>query len=114
MTIDMARLGTRIRRTREAAGLSQTQVAEMIGVSQPTYSRLETGTSPTLDGGDLVLLADALGVRAASLIGVQQIEEDARIAARTDGSSAAMDSMREYLYAYLELDAYLTDRGVAK
>jgi hypothetical protein len=35
------------------------------------------------------------------------------MAARTGGSAAAMAAMSEKLLAYLELDAYLTDQGIA-
>lgn len=33
---------------------------------------------------------------------------------RTDGTASPMATMRERLYAYLELDAYLTDQGIAR
>jgi hypothetical protein len=41
------------------------------------------------------------------------MRQRARYAARTDGSSSAMVTMREKLYAYLELDFYLTSQGIA-
>ena len=59
-------------------------------------------------------LADLFGVRAAAINGLAQVRERARFAARTDGTSSSMVAMRERLYAYLELDAYLTDQGVSR
>lgn len=110
--MDLVALGHRVQQARDAAKLSQTQAGKVIGLSQPTYSRIETGDRP-LKGYELVQLADRFGVRAASIAGLGPVQARARYAARTDGSGASMDTMREKLYAYLELDAYLTDQGIA-
>lgn len=112
MIVDHAALGRRIRELREAASLPQAAAAEALGISQPTYSRIESGER-ALAGDELVTLADLFGVRAAAIVGLPALRERARSAARTDGSSAAMDTMRERLYDYLELDAYLTSQGIA-
>ena len=53
------------------------------------------------------------GIRAAALTGLDAVRQRARHAARTDGSCSAMVTMREKLYAYLELDAYLTSQQIA-
>lgn len=112
MIVDHVMLGRRIREVREAEGISQVAAAEALEISQPTYSRVESGERP-LAGDELVILADLFGVRAAAITGLPQLQQRARYAARTDGSSAAMETMREKLYAYLELDAYLTSQGIA-
>ncbi|WP_426560401.1 helix-turn-helix domain-containing protein [Angustibacter sp. McL0619] len=104
-------LATQVKHAREAAGVSQEDVALAIGVSQPTYSRIEQGSRP-LKGDELILLADRLGVRVAAITGVLRVREQARFAARTDGTSSAMAAMRERLYAYLELDDYLRGIGL--
>lgn len=109
--VDHVALGRRLREVREAANVSQDEARAVIGVSQPTYSRLEAGTRP-LKGDELVLLADRFGVRAAVITGVAELRERVRYAARTDGSEPQMAGMREKLHAYLELDAYLTDQGI--
>lgn len=109
--VDHATLGRRLREVREAARVSQREAADAIGVSQPTYSRLEQGSRP-LKGDELVVLADLFGVRAAAITGGAQIRSRARVAARTDGTESSMATMRERLYAYLELDEYLTEQGV--
>lgn len=112
MIIDHAALGRRIRELREAKTISQAAAAAALEVSQPTYSRIESGERP-LAGDELVILADLFGIRAAALTGLPAVRRRARQAARTDGSSSAMATMADKLYAYLELDAYLTAQGIA-
>lgn len=111
MDVDMVALGQRVRGLREAAGISQDRARTVIGVSQPTYSRIEAGARP-LKGDELVALADLFGVRASAISGIAQVRDRARFAARTDGTSPSMAAMRDRLYASLELDAYLSDQGI--
>lgn len=113
MMLDSVDVGRRLREVRDAAGVSQETAANAIEVSQATYSRLESGER-VLKGDELVVLADTFGVRAAAITGAVEVREQARFAARTDGSASAMVSMREKLYAYLELDAYLAGQGIAR
>jgi transcriptional regulator with XRE-family HTH domain len=56
------RLGTELRETRLAAGVSQRRLAEATGVSQPAISRLEHGRLP-MAVDSLALLCAALGSR---------------------------------------------------
>ncbi|MHB1800046.1 MAG: helix-turn-helix domain-containing protein [Actinomycetes bacterium] len=105
-------LPERIREVREELGISQSRAAEALGISQPSYSRVEDG-SRTLKGDELVRLADLFGVRAAAITGVLAVRERARYAARTDGSQVEMTAMRAKLYAYLELYDYLTQQGIS-
>lgn len=112
MDLDMASLGRRIKELRLGKGVDQAAAAAAIGVSQPSYSRIESGQR-RLKGSELVQLADYFQVRAAALTGVPQVQDRVRMAARTDGSSPAMTAMSEKVIAYLELDAYLTDQGIA-
>lgn len=113
MESNMVVLGQRVREVREAVGISQDQARQAIGVSQPTYSRIEAG-SRALKGDELVLLADCFGVRAAAISGLAQVRDRARFAARTDGSYSPMGTMKDRLYAYLELDGYLNGQGIAQ
>ncbi len=110
--INSVTLGQRIRDVRELAGVPQVTAAAALDISQPTYSRIESGERPPA-GDELVILADLFGVRAAALVGLPALRDRARYVARTDGSPAAMTTMRDRLYAYLELDAYLTSQGIA-
>ncbi len=113
MDVDRKELGRRVREAREAAGVSQDEARKAIDVSQPTYSRIESGDR-VLKGDELVQLADCFGVRAAAITGLAEVRERARFAARTDGRNSPMGTMRERLYAYLELDSYLTSQGIAE
>lgn len=112
MQTDMRKLGRRLREARVAAGVSQDTACNAIGVSQPTYFRIESGDRP-LKGDELVQLADCFGIRAAAITGLDEVRERVRFAARTDGDSCPMTVMRERLYAYLELDSYLSSQGIA-
>lgn len=111
-SMDQAVLGRRLRIAREARVISQTMAGDALGLSQPTYARIELGKR-ALAGDELVVLADMFGVRAASITGLAQVSERAIYAARTDGNNSPMAEMRERLYTCLELDAYLSDQGVA-
>lgn len=55
------RVGLEVKARREAAGLSQRQLAEIVGIRQPNIARLEAGdVLPTL--GTLDRIANALGL----------------------------------------------------
>lgn len=61
-----ARFKANIRRERLERGLTQSQVARAIGVTQPTYQQMETG--PHLLGFEtIVRIADALGLEPGRL-----------------------------------------------
>lgn len=111
MLTDHTALGRRVYEIRERAGVSQAGLATAIGVSQPTLSRIESGDRP-LTGSELVLLADALGVRVGTITAAHRIDERVTIAARTDGSLPDMAGLRRHLVAYLELDEYLTNHSI--
>ncbi len=57
-------IGERINRLSEERGLTTTQLAEKVGVSQAQISRLENGKQG-FRSGTLVRIADALGVKPA-------------------------------------------------
>lgn len=60
-------LGRLFREAREAAGLSQRQVAEAIGVSRETITKLEDGTCQSLSPGPLMRFAKRFQVNPADL-----------------------------------------------
>lgn len=113
MSVDAVALGRRVRELREQKRISQDEARRAIEVSQPTYSRIESGER-IIKGDELVILADLFGVRAAAITGYTHVREHARYAARTDGTSSTMTQMRERLYACLELDDYLTGQGIPR
>jgi len=57
----------RIRALREKAGISQRQVAEVLGISQAAYSRLETG-EVEVSLNKLFVLAEMYGITVQKLI----------------------------------------------
>jgi transcriptional regulator with XRE-family HTH domain len=59
-------VGEKIRRLRVAARLSQEKVAELAGLSRPTYRRYEAGQVAKMEG--LAAIAKALGVGVYELI----------------------------------------------
>lgn len=68
-------LGRVIARLREAAGISQEELAERAGVHRTYISQLERGIkSPTLN--ILVEVSGALGVRASELVRLTEEEAD--------------------------------------
>lgn len=62
-TIDVERLGQRLRRVREEQGLTLQQVFKQTGVSVPTLSRIERGGSKDIDAGTLVIITNWMGAR---------------------------------------------------
>ncbi len=73
-------LGTLLRKLRDAANLTQEQVAERSGVSVRTIRRLESGGATNHRMGTVHLLADALGLEEGDRL---------RLAAALTGSSTA-------------------------
>jgi transcriptional regulator with XRE-family HTH domain len=72
---ERSEFGARLHALREAAGLSQAQVADKLGIKQPTYALWERRTT-AISATQLQQLADAFGV------GIDALFIDARAAAR--------------------------------
>ena len=96
----LARLGAELRRVRMLAGLSGRQVADAVGISQATVSRIERGASvPSLR--ELTAWADATGVgedRRALLLGLSEaaVNEVTPLRERMSGGlTAVQESVRE-------------------
>ena len=64
--------GARLAKLRKAAGLSQAELAERLGVTQPLISRYEKGERRMFDDL-LALTATALGVTPNELFGIHSI-----------------------------------------
>ena len=65
--MDYEKIGMRVRFFRRRKGLSQEQLAELVDISVPHMSHIETGNTK-LSLPVFVALADALGVRADELL----------------------------------------------
>jgi transcriptional regulator with XRE-family HTH domain len=65
----LARLGERLKRTREDAGLSQRQLADAAGVYLSIVYKIEQGNNPNPQVASLAALAFALDVSVDELIG---------------------------------------------
>lgn len=63
----MTPLLLRLRQLREAAGLSQQQLADLVGTRQGTISDHERGKATRIDYDLIERLADALGVEPGEL-----------------------------------------------
>lgn len=67
IVLDYYKIGQRIRKSRKAQGLSQEQLAEMVGISLPHMSHIETANTK-LSLPVLVDIAAALGVSTDELL----------------------------------------------
>ncbi len=64
-------LGTRLRRLRKAAGLTQAELARRTGIHRPNIARVEAGRhTPSLE--TLARLASAIGVTASRVLGEEK------------------------------------------
>jgi len=99
----MTQLKDRLKIARKAARRTQAEVADGVGIKQPTYNQLETGKSQ--GSKHLVQIADFLGVSATWLATGKgnmsdQAVEDIRLAnvhnlLRSHGESAIKHALRE-------------------
>jgi len=70
LPIDLSSIGTRISAFRKSKGLTQTELAEIIGISRKLVTDYETGTSHLND--DMVIrFSLALGVSSDELLGLK-------------------------------------------
>jgi transcriptional regulator with XRE-family HTH domain len=76
-TVRLRRLAAELRQLRQAAGLSQEDVAEKINVSSVTLYRIETAkTKPQLR--TLIALLDAYGVTGSSRVDLMALQKEAK------------------------------------
>ena len=102
-------VGQRLVEARNAVGMTQRDLAEASGISQPTIHRIEAGqreTSPV----EIAVLADACGVLPADLYGTSAVAGDVVYAGRTD--SAGSTALIEYMIYVLGLARRLDELGV--
>ncbi|MCP2092824.1 MULTISPECIES: helix-turn-helix transcriptional regulator [Actinosynnema] len=103
-------VGTRVRRACADLGLSQRDLAEETGISQPTLSRIISGDR-VAKLPELVAIAGATGRTVAQLAGISSVADRVQHAARSTNESE-MTAMREALLHFLELDDYLEEQAI--
>jgi transcriptional regulator with XRE-family HTH domain len=106
-TVDVGEL---IERARVAAGLSQRALADAAGISQPTLSRIISG-SRMAKVPEIVAIGWATGHTVAQLTGVRSVADGAQCAARATNDSG-MEYLRQKLLHFLELDDYLDEQAI--
>jgi len=67
-TLDMASLGQRVTTLREAAGLKPVELAERVGIKQPSLWAIENGKTKGLRGNTLLRLCEELHTTADFLL----------------------------------------------
>ncbi|MGA5641039.1 XRE family transcriptional regulator [Streptomyces sp. CS081A] len=110
--MDLKLVGERIRRERGRAGLNQRELAARAQLSQPTLTRIESGSRANVTLAELDRLAVALDVPVRLLISGDPVRQRVQVAARIN---EAVDAEREaalrHTLAVLELDARLDKLG---
>ncbi|BAU96860.1 hypothetical protein N24_2598 [Corynebacterium suranareeae] len=105
----MSQLTSTIESVRTGINMSQRELAEKTGISQPTLNRIIRGDR-SAKMPEILLIADALGCTVAELTG-SAVADRVRCAARgTNGSN--MEKMRQQLLHFMEIDAYLDDQAI--
>lgn len=104
-------VGARLVAAREAAGLSQRDLEQYSGISQPTIHRIEKGQR-SASILELSTLADACGVLIADLQGTNTLADQVLCAGRT--SDAGTQALADYMIYAFGLARRLDELGVAE
>ncbi|MEU9887000.1 XRE family transcriptional regulator [Sphaerisporangium sp. NPDC051011] len=103
--MDLQQIGARVRRERERAGLTQRELADLTGISQPTLARIELGSRPRLTIAELDRLATAVGVPLRELTSGSPVRSRVRIAARmAEAPTEALEAALRLAVDILVLD----------
>lgn len=106
----MAEIASRIRRLREAVQLDQRSAAELAGMSQATWSRIESGErDPKL--GEVVGIAAALGCLTTTVLGDGEMSDRLVTAMRKSSNEVDATGVAENLQFLLEAEAELHAAG---
>lgn len=95
----------RLKRARQAAGMTQAALAELIGSNAPTISRWESGSYTTIPRVAWQGLSKALGAPIPYLMGFDADEELFTPLYRVDGSEGAVRSVNPGAIVAVETDA---------
>lgn len=104
-------IGQRLAGARETVGMSQRELAQLSGISQPTIHRIESGQREA-SILELSALADACGVLITDLQGTGTLGNEVSCAGRT--SDAGSPALLEYMLYAFGLTQRLDELGVAE
>lgn len=103
--MDLRRVGARVKRARELAGLTQRELAVRAGLSQATLARIELGTRPAVTIAEIDRLAGALDMPLRDLTSGSPIRDRVRVAARmTTVADDVLEAALRSAVHILELD----------
>jgi transcriptional regulator with XRE-family HTH domain len=106
----MSDIASRIRRLRETTDLDQRSAADLAGLSQATWSRIESGDrTPKL--GEVVGIAAALGCLTSTILDNGEIGERLTTVMRKSVDEVDAESVAEDLQFLLETEADLHAAG---
>lgn len=106
----MTEIATRIRRLRDTTNLDQRSAAELAGLSQATWSRIESGERPP-KLGEVVGIAAALGCLTTTILGDGAISGRLMTAMRKSDDTVNANDVAEDLEFLLETEAELHAAG---
>ena len=108
-------VGRRAKIFRDSLGLTQPEAAERAGISQASWSRIETDhKTPT--AGEVLGLSWALGVPFDTILGKSGVRDRLRFAARSsetvsDDDKVQAEAIKEEMFFLAEFAAELGDSG---
>jgi Zn-dependent peptidase ImmA (M78 family)/DNA-binding XRE family transcriptional regulator len=103
-SLDPGLVGRNLVGARKRASLTQSQVAERVGISRATLVAIENGQRPP-NGAVLVAIADALGVRVRDLVSLPPTDEEALV--RFRGIVRTDDALRAAVDAIVDFGRYV-------
>jgi transcriptional regulator with XRE-family HTH domain len=108
-------IGQRVRLFREKLGMTQPEASERSGISQASWSRIETDQK-TPTAGEVLGLSWALGLPFDTVVGQGALRERMRFAARTASPIQAAEAqqtsaIKEEMLFLAEFAAELRDSG---
>lgn len=104
-------VGSRLRELRKKAGVTQSQVAELLVLDTSAVSRIENGDRH-LSAYELGVLADSYGWDPRELLGMERPRPKLALAARLRTSKASAQRAFDRIAALVEVDALLDDAGL--
>lgn len=101
-----------IRNKRKERGLTTTELADMVGVSNSTISRWERGEIATMKSRHISRLANALGISPVELVRSEKVVKDIQYKRTTDIGIRTADLIEELMNRTenFKLDGIILDK----